>query len=136
MVGGLISIIDEPEIKSWMNELGVEYGIKEMTTNLVVNMVLGGFIPILGRSVSLSFTQTKKLYNILDKKKVLTPAQKSEIEEIIENLEKIDDNPLKNPADQSEVFAKAENETRLIETENALYNSETPTITELPSSPI
>ena len=136
LVGGLISIIDEPEIKSWMNELGVEYGIKEMTTNLVVNMVLGGFIPILGRSVSLSLTQTKKLYNILDKKKVLTPAQKSEIEEIIENLEKIDDNPLKKPPDQSEVFAKAENETRLIETENALNNSETPTITELPSSPI
>ena len=62
LVGGLISIVDEPEIKSWMNELGVEYGIKEMTTNLVVNMVLGGFIPILGRSVSLSLTQTKKLY--------------------------------------------------------------------------
>lgn len=136
LVGGGISLFDEPEIKDWMNELGEEYGIKEMTTNLAVNMALGGFIPILGRSVSLSLTQTKKLYNILDKKKVLTPAQKSEIEEIIENLDTVDNNPLKKPADQSEVFAKAENETRLIKTENALNENRTPDISELPSSPI
>jgi len=136
LVGGGISLFDEPEIKDWMNELGEEYGIKEMTTNLAVNMALGGFIPILGRSVSLSLTQTKKLYNILDKKKVLTPAQKSEIEEIIENLDTVNNNPLEKPADQSEVFAKAENETRLIKTENALNENRTPDISELPSSPI
>ena len=133
LVGGGISLFDEPEIKDWMTELGEEYGIKEMTTNLVVNMVLGGFIPILGRSVSLSLTQTKKLYNILDKKKVLTPAQKSEIEEIIENLDTVDNNPLKN---KNEIVAKAENETRLIKTENALNENKTPDISEFPSSPI
>jgi dephospho-CoA kinase len=136
LVGGLISIIDEPEIKDWMTELGEEYGIKEMTTNLAVNMAIGGFIPILGRSVSLSLNKTKRLYNILDKKNVLTPAQKSEIEEIIEDLEKIDDNPLKNSPDQSEVFPKAEHESRLIETENALNENKTPDISEFPSSPI
>ena len=136
LVGGGISLFDEPEIKDWMTELGEEYGIKEMTTNTAVNMAVGGFIPILGRSVSLSLTQTKKLYNILDKKNVLTPAQKSEIEEIIEDLEKIDDNPLKNPPDQSEVFAKAEHDSRLIKTENALNENKTPDISEFPSSPI
>ena len=136
LVGGLISIIDEPEIKSWMNELGEEYGIKEMTTNLVLNMALGGFIPILGRSVSLSLGKTKQLYNILNKKNALSPSQKIEIEEIIENLEKVNNNPLKNPADQSEVFAKAENETRTIKAEESLINGKPLDIPELPSSPI
>jgi len=136
LVGGLISIVDEPEIKDWMTELGDEYGIKEMTMNTAVNMTLGGFIPILGRSVSLSLIKTKQLYNILNKKNVLTSAQKSEIEEIIEDLEKVNDNPLKNPPNKSEVFAKAEHESRLIQTEQSLINGTPFNISELPNSPI